>query len=118
MFGGSLGEVGIAAFVGLISGIVLYLCRKQNMHMFLENLLCSVALAVAISLMVRYVPGTYSKDLLIISSIMPFVPGAAITNAVFDTLHGDYLSGLARAAEAFVIAAAVATGIGIGLLIS
>ena len=52
---------------------------------------------------------------MIVSAIMPFVPGAAITNAVFDTLHGDYLSGLARAAEAFVIAAAVAAGIGIGM---
>ena len=49
--------------------------------------------------------------------IMPFVPGAAITNAVFDTLHGDYLSGLARAAEAFVIALAVAIGIGMGLFV-
>ena len=62
-------------------------------------------------------PGTYDTDLLIISCIMPFVPGAAITNAVFDTLHGDYLSGLARAAEAFVIALAVAIGIGMGLFV-
>ncbi len=42
-------------------------------------------------------------------------PGAAITNAVFDTLHGDYLSGLARAAE--LIALAVAIGIGMGLFV-
>lgn len=41
--------------------------------------------------------------------------GGAITNAVFDILHGDYLSGVARAAEAFVTAAAVAIGIGIGM---
>ncbi|MDB6473655.1 threonine/serine exporter family protein, partial [Blautia wexlerae] len=24
---------------------------------------------------------------------MPLVPGVAITNAVYDTLHGDYISG-------------------------
>ena len=72
-------------------------------------------MAMAIGIVVKSLPGTYNKDLLIISSIMPFVPGAAITNAVFDILHGDYLSGVARAAEAFVIAAAVALGIGIGM---
>ena len=49
---------------------------------------------------------------------MPLVPGVAITNAVFDTLHGDYLSGTARMLEAFVTAAAVAMGIGIGLGVS
>ena len=65
----------------------------------------------------KWLPGIYDKDLMIVSAIMPFVPGAAITNAVFDTLHGDYLSGLARAAEAFVIAAAVASGIGMGMFL-
>lgn len=42
-------------------------------------------------------------------------PGVAITNAVFDTLHGDYISGSARMMEAFVVAASVAMGIVIGL---
>ncbi|MBS6195398.1 MAG: threonine/serine exporter family protein [Clostridiales bacterium] len=115
MFGGNPVETGIAAFAGFISSFVLLFCRKKNIHMFLENILCSIVLAVVIGLAVRFLPGTYDKDLMIVSAIMPFVPGAAITNAVFDTLHGDYLSGVARAAEAFVIASAVAVGIGIGM---
>lgn len=115
MFGGGPAETGIAAAAGFISAFVLLFCRKRKIHMFLENILCSVVLAVVVGLAVRILPGTYDKDLMIVSAIMPFVPGAAITNAVFDTLHGDYLSGVARAAEAFVIAAAVAVGIGIGM---
>ena len=63
-------------------------------------------------------PGFGSLDAVVIASIMPLVPGVAITNAVFDTLHGDYLSGTARMLEAFVTAAAVAMGIGIGLGVS
>lgn len=63
----------------------------------------------------RVFPGAGSLDAVVIASIMPLVPGVAITNAVFDTLHGDYLSGTARMLEAFVTAAAVAMGIGIGL---
>lgn len=115
MFGGSLAETAVAALAGFLSAFVLLFCRKKKIHMFLENILCSIALAIVIGLAVRILPGSYDKDLLIVSAIMPFVPGAAITNAVFDTLHGDYLSGIARAGEAFVIASAVAVGIGIGM---
>ena len=46
---------------------------------------------------------------------MPLVPGVAITNAVRDTLLGDYISGAARILEAFLIAAAVALGVGTGM---
>ena len=115
MFGGTLTEGAIAAIVGIIVSIVLTFCRKYKVHTFLENIVCCAVMAMVIGIVVKSLPGRYDKDLLIISSIMPFVPGAAITNAVFDILHGDYLSGVARAAEAFVIAAAVALGIGIGM---
>lgn len=117
MFGGTLPDAAIAAVIGVIAALVVSCCKKFRVHTFLENILCCAVMAVAIGLAVKFLPGKYDRNLLIISSIMPFVPGAAITNAVFDILHGDYLSGVARAAEAFVIAAAVALGIGIGMSI-
>ena len=115
MFGGGMADAVVAAYTGLLTAFVFLLCRKANLHMFLENLLCCVFLAVVVELSVKLLPWTLGRDQIIISAIMPFVPGAAITNAVFDTRHGDYLSGMARAAEAFVIASAVAIGIGIGM---
>ncbi len=54
-------------------------------------------------------------DALIGGSIMPLLPGVAITNAIRDTLQGDYVSGSARAIESFVLAASSAVGIGIGI---
>ena len=57
-------------------------------------------------------------DILIISSIMLLVPGLAITNAIRDTVSGDYLSGVARATEAFLVAIAIAAGIGVVLSMS
>ena len=56
-------------------------------------------------------------DALIGGSLMPLLPGVAITNAIRDTLQGDYVSGGARAIEAFVTAAATAAGIGVGMAI-
>ena len=118
MFGSNWAEAIVAAVVGIVGAGVQFSCKKGHMHMFVENIVCSLSVAVAIGFLTAALPGTYDTDLLIISCIMPFVPGAAITNAVFDTLHGDYLSGLARAAEAFVIALAVAIGIGMGLFVT
>lgn len=54
-----------------------------------------------------------SIDTTIIATIMLLVPGLAITNAVRDTVSGDLVSGLARMAEAVIIAVAIALGSGL-----
>ena len=58
-----------------------------------------------------------NMDIVIVSAIMPIVPGVAITNAIRDTLQGDYLSGCARILEAFLKAASIALGVGIGMAV-
>jgi uncharacterized membrane protein YjjP (DUF1212 family) len=62
----------------------------------------------------KYFTGT-DQNLIIIGSIMPLVPGVPITNAIRDTLQGDYNSGTARAMEAFVISLGIAVGVGLGI---
>ena len=56
-------------------------------------------------------PGS-NTDIVIISAIMPLLPGVIFTTAVRDTLNGDYSSGAARMLEAIVTALAVAAGVG------
>ena len=56
-----------------------------------------------------------NQELIIAGTAMPLLPGVAITNAIRDTLQGDYISGAARVMEAFVKAVSCAVGIGIGL---
>ena len=48
----------------------------------------------------------------IIGSIMLLVPGMIITNAIRDTISGDLVSGLTKAAEAILIAVSIAVGTG------
>ena len=74
----------------------------------------SFAIAAAVFLLGSRVPGM-NLDVVIISSIMPLVPGVAITNAVRDILQGDYMSGNARVLEAFLTAAGIAVGVGAGI---
>ena len=114
-YGGSLSEAFVSALTGLITAVCLYACRRLRIQSFFGTLLSAAAASMLASGFFRVFPGAGSLDAVVIASIMPLVPGVAITNAVFDTLHGDYLSGTARMLEAFVTAAAVAMGIGIGL---
>ena len=56
----------------------------------------------------RWILTGASNDVVIISAIMPLLPGVIFTTAVRDTLNGDYSSGAARMLEAVVTALAVA----------
>lgn len=55
-------------------------------------------------------------DTMIISVLMLLVPGLIITNAIRDTLYGDYLSGIVRFTDALVISIAIAIGTVLALL--
>ena len=58
-----------------------------------------------------------SFSIIIIGSLMPLVPGVAITNAIRDIMAGDFLSGTSRLVEAILIAVSIAGGAGIALRI-
>lgn len=52
-----------------------------------------------------------SSNLIIIGSILPFLPGVAITKSISDLVSGDLLSGNSRATEAFLAALSIGVGI-------
>ena len=56
-----------------------------------------------------------SANAAIIGGIMPLLSGLAMTTAVRDTVYGDLISGMTRALEALLLAAAVAMGVYVGL---
>lgn len=114
-FGGSFWEIIISAICGFFMALCMYICKRFRMQNFLTLLLSAAVVSMTAVLGIRCLPVPQILDNIIIGSIMPLVPGVAITNAVLDTLNGDYLSGIARILEAFVIAAAIAIGIGLGL---
>lgn len=119
-----LSFAGTDLYAGLIclgTGAWLAAARKwllrRSMVRFFHDLISAAGVAFLASLMAHVLSVDVSSNLIIISSIMPLVPGVAITTAIRDILHGDYQSGTARAAEAFIIATAVAVGVGAGLFL-
>lgn len=115
LFGGGILEAIFAALNGFVLYLILLLLDNVNMNQFLKLFLASMVMAIFAVLCTKIPRITFTIDPVIVSGIMPIVPGAAITNAIRDTLQGDYTAGGAKSLEAFVIATAIALGVGCGL---
>ena len=114
LFGGGLREIFAAGAVGILLAVIMTIGKRMRISSFILNMICAGGVAAAAMVLKARYP-ILNMDTVIISGIMPLVPGVAITNAIRDTLRGDYISGEARALEAFVTAAAVAIGAGVGI---
>ena len=52
-----------------------------------------------------------------IGTLMVLVPGMALTNAMREIMAGDILSGMSRTAEVLLVAAAIALGAALPLML-
>lgn len=116
-FGGSCVDFLMAVLSGAILAMCITLGRYLKLNGFIQKCISCAVMAFFCAAADSLAVPTMDMDKVIISTIMPLVPGVAITNAVRDTLQGDYLSGSARVMEAFVTAASIAVGVGIGIAV-
>lgn len=114
LFGGTLLDCLIAAANGLLLILIGRLLANKVERTFMKDAAESLSIAFFTMICTLFLNHIH-PDTIIIGSIMPLVPGVPITNAIRDTLQGDYMSGTARAVEAFVISAGIALGIGFGM---
>ena len=111
MFGGNIKDFFAAFIIGACIKIVSTVCQKLDINSFFINSLGGGLCAIlAIILMKLNICANLDKT--IIGSIMLLVPGLTITNAIRDTIAGDLLSGITKAAEAFLVAISIAIGTG------
>lgn len=115
LLGGSFLDCVLSALVGMILAAGLSLGRWIGFQGFLLDGLNSCVVVISVFLFAWIAPFWINRDLIIIGGIMPMVPGVAITNAIRDTLQGDYVSGGARVLEACMEAAAIAFGACVGM---
>ena len=118
LLGGGLEEALVSVLTGSTVMLVRKIEQRAGMEPFMRNLLSSVIAAAAASLVSQYGPWLFDVNIIIIATIMPMVPGTAITNAIRDTFQGDYMSGGAKALEALMIAFSIALGVALGILVT
>lgn len=112
LFNGNIKDFFCAFFIGLLLKKFTILSSNLSINQFFINSIGG-AIASLLALSLGKINIASSVDSVTIGSIMLLVPGLAITNAIRDTIAGDFLSGLIRAAEAFLIAVSIAAGSGL-----
>lgn len=115
LLGGTFVDCILSAVNGCFIVLCMILSKKIGMNFFVTNAAASIIVAVNTMIFKETLFLGVNMEVIITGSIMPLVPGVAITNAIRDTLQGDYMAGGAKAIEAFVIAVSIAVGIGAGL---
>lgn len=111
LFGGTLLDVLIAFFVGMLLQAFLICIKKQSVSKFITNILGS-GLVTALSLLALTVGLPVLYDKIIIGAIMPLVPGIALTTSIRDLFNGDYVSGTIHLMDALLTAFCIAVGVG------
>lgn len=115
LLGGNMQESLLAGLNGIYVVFFRIFNKKYRVNIFVTNMIISFFMAFTTRAFLL-IPGLNIEiERVVAGSVMILLPGVAITNAIRDTLHADYMAGGAKIIEAFVGAAAIGVGIGAGL---
>ena len=115
MFRGDFEESLIAFLAGGIGWITFECVTLYTKAKFFNEFFASFAVALVAQCFAITI-GSINMSLIIISALMPLVPGVPITNAIRDILAGQLLSGLSKGVEASITAFAIGAGVAIVLM--
>ena len=114
LFKGSFYDGIAAAIIGVIRFLLKESLSRKGFFQFFELFLAGLAAGFLSIAAVRLFNGL-NQYKIIIGSVMLFLPGMAITNGIKDAFYGDLVASFTRLGEAFLIAAALAAGVGISI---
>ena len=113
MFGGNWFDLLAAGVCGALAKAVLGLLPDED-GMPVTSAVAGFMAAILGHALSKYT-GMGNVDRIIVSTLMPFLPGLAFTNGIRDGMNGDLISGNARIGDAITRAIVLAGGAGAGL---
>lgn len=116
-FGGTALEA-LAAFITSCSVVIIVKLMANYTGSFVRNIAGGLLNALIALLLIQIFEAfgqTLMLSKIVIGSLMPLVPGVAMTNAFRDSISGDFVSGVSKLTEALLIAVAIALGVGVVL---
>ena len=112
LFGGGIFEFIIALIIGILVTLVTRRFENLQSYQFFSSIVSGLVIAF-IAIAATSIAGMGNYKHVIVGVTMPLLPGLAMTNAIRDTIRGDLISGIARGAEALLVAASLAAGVGV-----
>lgn len=104
-------DLALAFFVGIAGYLVAqYVGRKATATPYAKEVAGDFTISLLAWLLIAGHLGTNAENI-IVSSVMPLVPGVALTNSLREIMAGHMISGTVRALDALLIAAAIGGGV-------
>lgn len=116
IFGGRIRDFLVAFLISFFSNLLSNRVDKYSKTPYLSYIISGAFIGILAVCTSKYLFFT-SADKVISGAIMPYVPGALLTNGVRDLISGDLVSGTSRIFEAMLVATFLAFGVGIGLIL-
>lgn len=110
LFGGNILDAFFAMLVGIPEQCLFALFTRGKMSRVLKNLILSVY-GSSISILLAGLGIPVHRDMVVIGTIMPLVPGIAFTTSIRDIYNGDYLSGAIHMIDAILTGICIAVGV-------
>lgn len=115
LFGGGALDALFCLFMGAMEQLFILTCQKRKVSRFLTTVYTSLLISVlSILIVITDLPVLHDK--IVISSIMPIVPGIVFTTSIRDFYNGDYLSGTIHLIDALLTALCIAVGVALPII--
>ena len=111
LLGAGLAEILSSFIVGFLGYEFSLILEKNKLNYFVVHFFYGIFVSLLSIMINLFLP--LSIDVVIISSMMAFVPGIMITNAVRDLMSGDATSGMTGSIMAILISTALALGVAV-----
>lgn len=116
-WGGNFADACCAILCGAVVKCLTEVLKRVEVNAFFINITASFA-AAAIALFMVHIGLGVNQDKIIIGAMMNLVPGIVITTFMRDIMAGDLVAGLVRFMESVLVAAAIALGTGLALMLA
>lgn len=103
-------DLPVTFVVSLLTYLIFIKVEKEKYGYFIENFVAGIMVSLFAHIIGKFVFG-FNMANVIISSMMPYVPGFLITNSIRDLMSGDATSGLTGLAMSFFVSLALAIGV-------
>lgn len=103
-------DLPVTFVVSLLTYLIFIKVEKEKYGYFIENFVAGIMVSLFAHIIGKFV-FDFNMANVIISSMMPYVPGFLITNSIRDLMSGDATSGLTGLAMSFFVSLALAIGV-------
>ncbi|MDU5372865.1 threonine/serine ThrE exporter family protein [Anaerococcus vaginalis] len=103
-------DLPVTFVVSLLTYLLFIKIEKKMYGYFIENFLAGIMVSLFAHTIGKFVFG-FNMANVIVSSMMPYVPGFLLTNSIRDLMSGDATSGLTGLAMSLFVSLALAIGV-------